>query len=62
MEDREKIQAAINMLRRLKTMVGFFMKQEISDLISRLEEPLSRKEPDQPLSDVDKIIPSEWVY
>ncbi|MEJ7693933.1 hypothetical protein [Daejeonella sp.] len=38
MDDKEKIKAAITMLRKLKRMVGFFMKREISELIERLEE------------------------
>jgi hypothetical protein len=37
MDDKEKIKAAIAMLKQLKRMVGFFMKKEISELIDRLE-------------------------
>ena len=37
MEDKEKISAAITMLKRLKKMVGFFMKKEIAELIEKLE-------------------------
>lgn len=37
MDDKEKIKAAIIMLKRLKKMVGFFMKKEISELIESLE-------------------------
>ncbi len=37
MNDKEKIKAAITMLRQLKRMVGFFMKKEISELIEKLE-------------------------
>ena len=43
MNDKEKIKAAVLMLRQLKSMVGFFMKKEISELIDALE----RKEPFQ---------------
>ena len=38
MDDQEKIKAAINMLRKLQRMVGFFMKKEIAELILQLEE------------------------
>ncbi len=38
MNDKEKIKAAIAMLRQLKRMVGFFMKKEISELIEKLEK------------------------
>ena len=38
MNDKEKIKAAITMLRQLKRMVGFFMKKEISELIEKLEK------------------------
>ena len=37
MNDREKINAALRMLKQLKRMVGFFMKKEISELIEQLE-------------------------
>ncbi|MGV3686510.1 MAG: hypothetical protein ACO1NS_12840 [Daejeonella sp.] len=37
MDDKEKIKAAITMLKQLKRMVGFFMKKEISELIEKLE-------------------------
>lgn len=37
MDDKEKIRAAITMLRKLKRMVGFFMKRDISELIEQLE-------------------------
>ena len=37
MSDQEKINAAIAMLKRLKRMVGFFMKRDISELIEQLE-------------------------
>ena len=37
MNDKEKIKAAVLMLRQLKRMVGFFMKKEISELIEKLE-------------------------
>lgn len=37
MTDKEKIEAAIRMLKKLKRMVGFFMKSEISILIDKLE-------------------------
>ncbi len=39
MDDKEKIRAAVAMLRQLKRMVGFFMKKEISELIEKLEKP-----------------------
>lgn len=38
MNDKEKIKAAVLMLRQLKRMVGFFMKKEISELIEKLEK------------------------
>lgn len=38
MNDREKISAAIDLLKKLRRMVGFFMKKEISELIDKLEE------------------------
>ena len=38
MNDQEKIKAAISMLKKLKRMVGFFMKKEISELIDKLED------------------------
>lgn len=38
MNDQEKINAAIMMLRKLQRMVGFFMKKEISELIIKLED------------------------
>lgn len=38
MDDQEKLKAAISMLKKLQKMVGFFMKKEIAELISRLEE------------------------
>lgn len=38
MSDKEKILAAVIMLKHLKRMVGFFMKKEISELIEKLEE------------------------
>lgn len=43
MDDQEKIKAAITMLKRLKRMVGFFMKKDISELIEKLEskEPVA---------------------
>ncbi|MES3016426.1 MAG: hypothetical protein V4721_01550 [Bacteroidota bacterium] len=37
MDDKEKLTAAIIMLKKLKRMVGFFMKRDISELIERLE-------------------------
>lgn len=37
MDDKEKIKAAVAMLRKLKRMVGFFMKRDISELIEKLE-------------------------
>jgi hypothetical protein len=37
MNDKEKINASISMLKQLKRMVGFFMKKEISELIEQLE-------------------------
>lgn len=37
MDDQEKIKAAVTMLKRLKRMVGFFMKKDISELIEKLE-------------------------
>lgn len=37
MNDKEKIKAAVSMLKQLKRMVGFFMKREISELIEKLE-------------------------
>lgn len=37
MNDKEKIKAAITMLKQLKKMVGFFMKKEITELIEKLE-------------------------
>ena len=37
MNDKEKINAAVIMLKQLKRMVGFFMKKEISELIEELE-------------------------
>lgn len=39
MDDKEKIRAAIIMLKRIKKMVGFFMKKEIAELIESLEAP-----------------------
>lgn len=39
MDDQEKIKAAVAMLRKLKRMVGFFMKKEIGELIEKLERP-----------------------
>jgi hypothetical protein len=39
MDDKEKIRAAVTMLKQLKRMVGFFMKKEIADLIEKLEQP-----------------------
>jgi len=49
MSDKEKIIAAVSMLKHLKRMVGFFMKKEISELIEKLEkkdeEPLKKKDP-----------------
>lgn len=38
MTDQEKIKAAISLLKKLKRMVGFFMKKEISELINELED------------------------
>lgn len=38
MDDKEKIKAAVTMLKQLKKMVGFFMKKEISELIEKLEK------------------------
>ncbi|SKB63408.1 hypothetical protein [Daejeonella lutea] len=37
MDDKEKIKAAVAMLRKLKRMVGFFIKRDISELIQQLE-------------------------
>jgi hypothetical protein len=39
MDDKEKIRAAVSMLKQLKRMVGFFMKKEIAELIEKLEQP-----------------------
>lgn len=39
MTDKEKIKAAVAMLKQLKRMVGFFMKRDIAELIEKLEEP-----------------------
>jgi len=39
MDDKEKIKAAILMLKQLKRMVGFFMKRDIAELIEQLESP-----------------------
>lgn len=38
MNEREKIKAAVSMLKQLRKMVGFFMGKEISELIEKLEE------------------------
>ncbi|MEJ7778635.1 MAG: hypothetical protein WKF68_03510 [Daejeonella sp.] len=54
MKDEEKIKAAIAMLKRLKRMVGFFMKRDISELIEKLE---SKDELNIPASQVSKNIP-----
>jgi hypothetical protein len=40
MDEKDKIKAAISMLNRLKRMVGFFMKKEISELIIWLENDI----------------------
>ncbi|WP_276360543.1 hypothetical protein [Daejeonella sp. H1SJ63] len=44
MNDKEKIEAAILMLKKLKRMVGFFMKSEISLLIDKLENSIPQNE------------------
>ena len=49
MTDREKIKAAISLLKKLQRMVGFFMKKEISELISQLEEQDLNQELNEPL-------------
>lgn len=43
MDDKEKIKAAIAMLKQLKKMVGFFMKKEIGELIEKLEAKETKK-------------------
>ena len=43
MDDKEKIKAAITMLKQLKKMVGFFMKKEIGELIEKLEVKETKK-------------------
>lgn len=43
MNDKEKIEAAILMLKKLKRMVGFFMKSEISILIDKLENRIPQE-------------------
>lgn len=44
MNDQEKIEAAVIMLKKLKRMVGFFMKSEISVLIDKLEQSMPKKD------------------
>ena len=44
MNDQEKIEAAVIMLKKLKRMVGFFMKSEISVLIDKLEQNIPKKD------------------
>lgn len=44
MNDQEKIEAAVIMLKKLKRMVGFFLKSEISVLIDKLEHKTTEKE------------------
>lgn len=44
MNDQEKIEAAVTMLKKLKRMVGFFMKSEISVLIDKLEQSIPQKD------------------
>jgi transcription initiation factor IIE alpha subunit len=44
MNDKEKIEAAIQMLKKLKRMVGFFMKSEISILIDKLESRIPQND------------------
>lgn len=44
MNDQEKIEAAVIMLKKLKRMVGFFMKSEISVLIDKLEHKATEKD------------------
>lgn len=44
MNDQEKIEAALIMLKKLKRMVGFYMKSEIDVLINKLEQSIPQKE------------------